>query len=390
MARSSIVRRTLKGVSVVEKQRGADPGPSLVVIGGLHGNEPAGVGGLQRVMDTLADCPVRPLRRGELTALLGNQTALEQGRRFLQRDLNRGWHEDGLAPRNEAAAEEYAKELAEARRIDRVLRTTAERSRGALFLLDIHTTSGFSHPFLNVADTLPSRAFAAALGAPMVLGLDETLEGTLLQHAEDYGYVGLVLEAGQHEDPRSVDFAEAAIWIALDYLGLLDSEALRKPLAWAHRAYRDLPMRERMFEVTYRHAVNEGATFSMRPGFESFQPLEAGTVLADHAGEFVQSPNGSFMLMPLYQQQGDDGFFLMREYGPGRRWLSHTLRRLRAERLLTLLPNIERVEGNGHALRIDPGWWRRRPVRDLLHLLGFRQVVSNTEQDPVVARRRTL
>ena len=59
-----------------------------------------------------------------------------------------------------------------------------------------------------------------------------------------------------------MDFAEAAIWIALDYLGLLDPAAFEKPLSWARSAFADLPMRERMFEVTYRHELGEDAAFA--------------------------------------------------------------------------------------------------------------------------------
>ena len=55
----------------------ATDGPTLIVVGGLHGNEPAGVGALQRVFARLRadDC----LPRGRLVGLSGNRAALAVG-----------------------------------------------------------------------------------------------------------------------------------------------------------------------------------------------------------------------------------------------------------------------------------------------------------------------
>ena len=69
--------------------RGSAAGPLLVCIGGIHGNEPAGVAALERVVASLTR--ERPPFRGELVALRGNLAALELGRRFVDEDLNRIW-----------------------------------------------------------------------------------------------------------------------------------------------------------------------------------------------------------------------------------------------------------------------------------------------------------
>ncbi|MGH7337858.1 MAG: aspartoacylase, partial [Myxococcota bacterium] len=79
------------------------------------------------------------------------------------------------------------------------------------------------------------------------------------------------------------------------------------------------------------------------------------------------------LLMPLYQPQGDDGFFLA--VPVARFWfeLSATLRRLRADRLLPLLPGVR-----PYADRPDTFLVSRRIarhfVRELFHLLGYKRL----------------
>src|SRR5688500_8439811 len=73
-----------RGVGTV---RGRDAGPTLIVVGGIHGNEPAGIRAVERVIARLSE---RDLR-GELVAFGGNLGALRLGRRFIAKDLNRQW-----------------------------------------------------------------------------------------------------------------------------------------------------------------------------------------------------------------------------------------------------------------------------------------------------------
>jgi succinylglutamate desuccinylase len=352
-----------------------------VVLGGLHGNEPAGVHALERVMNVLAEEP-RPVAQGEMVALVGNLSALREGRRYIQRDLNRGWAELSRRERRERLAEE-----AEAERLDRELRAARDRARGPLFLLDLHTTSGLSHPFLNVADSLASRRFASALRAPVVLGLDEALTGTLMQHAEALGFTCIVFESGQHDDPAAIDFAEAAIWKAMAHLEMIDRRVFRAQLERARRLLGQLPMSQRTFEVTYRHALELETGFKMLPGYASFQNLRSGEVIAEHGGAQIRAEDEAFLLMPLYQPQGTDGFFLMREVGPTRRVLSTALRRLRLETLLLLLPGVERAPDSPQTLRIAERY-RHGRIRELLRLLGYRFESQTDEGGRTVGRRR--
>ena len=71
------------------------PGPTLLVMAGVHGNEPAGVLAVQRVLGHLQEREL-PID-GRIVAFAGNLGALAAGQRFLARDLNRGWGEAAIA-----------------------------------------------------------------------------------------------------------------------------------------------------------------------------------------------------------------------------------------------------------------------------------------------------
>jgi succinylglutamate desuccinylase len=51
----------------------------------------------------------------------------------------------------------------------------------------------------------------------------------------------------------------------------------------------------------------------MKRSFENFDYVEKGTLLATNRYGDVLASSDGYLLMPLYQVQGDDGFFLLEE-----------------------------------------------------------------------------
>jgi len=193
------------------------------------------------------------------------------------------------------------------------------------------------------------------------------------------------LECGQHEDPRSVDRAEAAIWLALVGTGLAP-ESVAPDLGACREILRQetggLPA---TVEIRYRHAVSEEDHFRMDPGWRSFQSIGVGARLATNDAGEVTTPEGGLLLLPLYQRQGNDGFFIVRPVRPLWMRLSALLRRLRGERFLHWLPGVRRADGETDGFIVD-----RRVARwfalEILHLMGFRRHGS-VGQYLVVSRR---
>lgn len=306
---------------------GASEGSLLLCIGGLHGNEPAGVRALEALIGQVR--ARRSEMAGDFVAAVGNAGALAAGRRFLSYDMNRAWTEGRIdLSRNGNAPSEARRgvhqlhgrrvsapspEDLEMVRLLQLLDRVAERRRGPVYVLDLHTTSGRGGTFTSTADLPRHRRFALKIPVPLVLGLDEHLEGTLLGHLDRLGYTTTVCECGQHGEPRAVTRARAAIWLAIRAAGLLPETAVPE----AGRSYRIMRAARdhlpRLFETVHRHPVTSADRYRTRPGFGNFQLIRAGQVVGDDRGGEVAAPCSGRLLMPLYQELGEDGFFVVRE-----------------------------------------------------------------------------
>ena len=303
--------------------------------------------------------------------------------RFLVHDLNRHWLPDRVE-RLRSTPGPLVAEDEELRDLERQIRRLFDEAEDTVYLLDLHTTSGPELPFATLDDSLANRPFAFAFPVPVVLGLEEELAGTLSIWAESIGVVTAGFESGQHDAPAAVARAEAAIWIALEAAGVLapGREEVAAAKGCLERESAGLPP---VVEVRYRHPIRPGDGFRMDPGFVNFQPVEAGQSLATDGRGPVLSPYTGLILMPLYQQQGAEGFFVVQRVR--RRWLaaSAQLRRWRLDRYLHLLPGVRRhPELPGHFV-VDTRY-ARWGARQLFHLLGFKRLGKPT-RFLVMARR---
>lgn len=364
-------------------------GPLVVVTAALHGNEPTGVEAAERILRTLRD--QRPRFRGELLVAIGNPPALEAGVRFLDRDLNRLWDRErvealrrgdpSVSPTSEDAQMLGLLDLVEPR-IDRALRAGRR-----VFHVDLHTSSADGCPFVTCGDTLRNRAFATGIPAPLILGLEEQIDGSLIEFLGDKGVVTLASEAGQHDLPSSVDHHESVLWFALVQAGCISRRAvhdLDSHEAGLRRASAGI---DRIIEVHHRHRIRPEDRFRMEPGYVNFQRVYEGDLLArDVRGEIHADADG-VVLLPLYQGLGEDGFFFGRRV---RGWwlkLSWLVRRLRLTPLLARVPGARSEPVAGRIAFSVPLEERRALPLETLYLLGFRKI-RERDGRVIVSRRR--
>jgi len=342
------------------------PGPTFVFVGGMHGNEPSGVLALKRVLQELER--VGLALNGRLVCLAANLRALREGTRYVHRDLNRIWGREDI----EVGATPGVYETQIRGALLEIIEAEVAATDQPVVFLDLHSTSAGGSPFSIIGDTRQNRRIAFSMPVPVILGLEENVDGALLGYFGERGHVAVGFEGGQHNTPETVDHHVAAIWMTLVAAGGL-AETDEGP---AQRAYECLRAAGRglpgVVEMRYRHHVERREDFSMREGFANFDPVEQGELLAhDEQGQVCAEESG-LILLPLYQGQGQDGFFLGREVR--RFWLrlSNVLRAVRLGRLLPFLPGIQRLDRRGDQLEVDPRvarWW----VVEIFHLLGFRR-----------------
>ena len=347
--------------------------PLLIVVGAVHGNEPAGVRAARAVLDQLQFLNLE--LRGRYVALIGNLRALAERRRFMRQDLNRIWSDRQVEALEARPESEDGPDQAQQRELLREIRAELEGARGRVILLDLHSTSADGSPFAIIGDTLANRRVAFEFGVPTILGLEENVSGTLLEHFGERGHTAVCFEGGQHDHSLTWLHHVAAIWTTLVSSGMLHAQDVPE---W--KEHRDLLARAgaglpRVVEVLHRHAVLEQDDFRMHPGYQNFQPVEKDEVLAhaDPGNRAIRSPRDGLILMPRYQAEGSDGFFVARAVRPAWLRVSAWLRRLHLESLLVLLPGVRYGPDRGRNLEVD-----RRVARwfslQVFHLLGYRKL----------------
>ena len=299
----------------------------------------------------------------------GNLQAIQKNERFIDRDLNRAWTEQNLLEILENG--KNTAEAKEVRELKSVLDLLIERANAPVLMMDFHTTSSYSSPFVILDDTLRNRKTAEKLPVTKVLGLLERLEGTILGYYGDKGPVTLVFEAGQHVEQVSVDRHVSAMWLSLIDFGIINEEDIdfsfhRDVLK---RAAKEAP---KLVETTLRYALNEGDSFTMQKGFSNFTAVKKGDLLASHNGHKVYAPRNAMVFMPLYQEKGTDGYFLVNGISTAWLWFSKVLRKNKWSRLITVLPGITQHQSKEDTYIVNTEIASFRAL-DFLHLLGFRQ-----------------
>ncbi|MEO8041171.1 MAG: succinylglutamate desuccinylase/aspartoacylase family protein [Acidobacteriota bacterium] len=366
--RIEIRPNVVTGEHLIGRFAGDPNGPTLIAFGSIHGNEAAGALALERVAAGLAE--ISPPLNGRIYLLAGNTRALLTSVRFIDTDLNRHWTAANIEKNSGERRGELSEDKEQAELLA-ALREILSTARDEVYALDLHSTSAKGSPFATVGDTLRNRVFARKFPITILLGIEEQLEGTLLEHLNHLGVVTLGFEGGQHFAEQTIETHEALTWAALYNSGIVGRGDGEGPKKWNDVLSRSAG-RPRIVEVRYRHAITPRDEFQMHAGYNNFDPIRRGEELADDAGGEIRSPESGLILMPLYQKLGEDGFFIGREVAPFWLSLSGILRYLKVQRLMLLLPGVKRT-ADPDTLEINTRVARFFPLQ-IFHLLGFRRL----------------
>jgi len=283
-----------------------EPGPRLIVLGAVHGNETCGTQAILQVMREL-EAEAFAIERGVLTAIpVTNPLAYRRRAREGDRNLNRNL-------RSMERPSDFE---------DRIANVLCPLLDTHDVLLDLHSFHTPGEPFVmagpeNNAGSLepfqraeeegrlvahlgprrvvegwmsvyergvqrrrhaPSAADAALIDARYGIGTSEYMRAR--------GGYGVTLECGQHDDPEAVGVAYRALRQTLALLELAPL-ALQPPAS-------DLDVL-RLVDVIDRE--HEGDRFA-RP-WQSFDPVHAGQVIGQrHDGRVEAAPTDGFIVFP--------------------------------------------------------------------------------------------
>ena len=366
-------------------------GTTLVVLGGVHGNERAGLIAGRRVLDRLAEQDTSEMS-GRLVVLAGNLSALnheDPDTRYVDHDLNRMCRRERFEEPASMSAE-HSEMLALFEALEAVHDSCKEFGQ-EMIVVDLHTTSAPSTPVVAFEDSLRARAHAMAMPCPKYLGIEEEADGLVIDAVTNrLGCVSYLVEGGQHDDPDSIDMLEAAVWIALDTAGIrgLDGNA-SDPYSLMKRASRDRG--HVVYDVRHKEPIVD-PDFTIADGIETGSEVHPHrTVLATQAGNPVRSPIYGLVFLPNMQTHkriGDDGFFIVRRISSG--WVNLSAR-LRTQRwvhgLIGAMPGVycQNLEGEPVLLvDADLACVLRRQV---FHLFGYRLVRHDGREGGTGLRR---
>ncbi|MDT0690476.1 succinylglutamate desuccinylase/aspartoacylase family protein [Salegentibacter sp. F188] len=291
---------------IIGKYTSGKEGPLLFVTGGIHGNEPSGVKALERVFSELEK--TRPEIKGTIVGVAGNKMALNENKRYIDEDLNRTWIEENVKEGKKDSHEK--KEMFE---IIELLEKFSEEVFTKRYFLDCHTTSSASLPYVSVQEVNDNDEWAHKFPTYIIRGFSDIITGDIDHYLSRIGMTGFVFEAGQHTDERSVENHEGVIWLALKEACGLNLEKISTYPDCVNRFAEKNAPPQKTFEIIHRHGLEDGDIFEMQPGYENFQKIEKGELLAKQNGNEVKSEWDAYIFMPLYQAQGNDGFFVVQE-----------------------------------------------------------------------------
>lgn len=291
---------------------GNGKGKLLIAIGGMHGNELAGIAACERVFDILGNHPVTDVK-GKFIAFRGNCTALEVKKRFINQDLNRIWTDEDLAYANELETEDLPPEHKELIELYQAINDEIAKGYDEVVIIDLHTTSANGGVFIACTDDEVHRKIVRRLHVPVILNLAEDLVGTAMQYYWDAGHVAFAFEGGNHYNPESVNNMESALWLCLEFMGIVSRRKFNNIDFHDRRLIRSTEDLPHFCLLIHHHPIDELDEFKMNTGYVNFQHIAKGEVLAKDRNGDVLSPNDGRILMPLYQAQGTDGFFIVEE-----------------------------------------------------------------------------
>lgn len=303
---------------LIGEHTGDSKGPLLICLAGMHGNEPAGVKALEILFTLIKEEPsFNPNFRfwGRMVGIYGNLEAFKNKVRFIKRDLNRMWIPEevervfALAPEEREAED---KELFDI--LNLVRKEIADYQPDRVIILDLHTTTASGGIFSVTCDDDESVRIGTELHAPVIKGLLHGIEGTTLHYFNTANLgvdtVTVTFESGQHEDPLSVNRAIAATINCMRTIGSVKANDVEnRHDALLIEYSKGLP---KVAELITCHRISPEDQFVMRPGYENFQKVKKGELLAEDRNGPIYAETDASILMPLYQKQGDDGFFLIR------------------------------------------------------------------------------
>lgn len=267
------------------------PGPHLIVLGGVHGNELCGTQAVERLIQNLENQTLT-LTRGRLTCVpLANPKARELGQRKYQRDLNRALY----VKDNPQAYEDF---------INPILCDILSQADA---LIDLHSyaSQGGAFSFMGVSSAaeidfcrhLSVQDFVYGWGDAFAKTTADPREclGTV-DVARKHGAMATTVECGHHHNADAADVGYDVLVAGLAYLEMID-------------APKAAPQQQRF--VCMQSVYKQERAGQLVKPWQHYDAVKSGEVIARYNdGEEITAPEDGFLVLPkLHAAVGDEWFY---------------------------------------------------------------------------------
>ncbi|MEP1138649.1 MAG: succinylglutamate desuccinylase/aspartoacylase family protein [Balneola sp.] len=299
---------------IIGKIEGQKAGPTIIALAGIHGNEPTSIKAIEHVLEKIEGLGKK--FKGTFIGIRGNLEALSKGERFIDEDMNRIWFTSILDKIRRTSMDDVL--TAERRETKAVLEIIDpiildENKSQPVIFADLHTFSAETGLFAISSREKKNVDLLSKLNVPLIFGIEKALHGTALKYIQNTGNIGFAFEAGMHFSESAEFNATAGIYSLLIASGCLDISDIPD-----YNPYHDFLAQQteglpKKVEFIYKHIIEKDDDFLMRKGFKNFDRVKKGDWLANDKMGRIEAQTDGYILMPLYQAQGDDGFFIVKD-----------------------------------------------------------------------------
>lgn len=265
-------------------------GPTIVIMGGVHGNEVCGVEAIHWLRN---DFFIKtPIVQGRCITIIANEHAIQNAVRYVKKDMNRIFSKKTL----NLAEDSY--EYTRAREIISFLEE-------ADYMLDIHSTSSPSVPMTCNANTDRHIALAKTLPVNFITtGWTGSTTGIASDECVDNsGGIGITVECGEHSSKKALQTAKDCIVTFLRTLKVLGDT----------KEFTTDSLPEHVTLVKTIYANTDHFNFTL-PLVESFVLVSKHQLFAKDGEKMIYADDDYYLVQPAKNiKKGDEACYLAKK-----------------------------------------------------------------------------
>jgi succinylglutamate desuccinylase len=254
-------------------------GPISVILAGVHGDEKCGIIALEEVL------PQLEIKYGCVFFGYGNPRAIKKNVRYTEANLNRMFNYDKKISLKEKKSYEYQRA--------QFLKIYLDKAEA---LLDIHASSIPNSKAFAICEPNAKKLVEYLPIDITVSGFDEMEPGGTDFYMNSQGKIGICLECGSIQDPRSIEIAKESIFSFLKARGHITNNLVPRKQTWIQ-----------IFEKYFAKA----STFTLSKPFKNFELLNQKQLIGiDGEKEVVASKQSLILFAHNGNKIGDEVFML--------------------------------------------------------------------------------